>query len=419
MIARSLIGQECIIIEKSWETDQNFCISDSVTLENMWENSDVIAFSFSLIDENETPQSFTSYIKTLNAMIPMDPGCEVNLSEFDYVSKLVFLEKKDWEKITIVVCNENLSPIRLKVKLNFFNPHLKVPKLNPIVGERNEECVCPHPPYIPRSDWGENFNLINDIYIPPATLTEVTHLIVHHSATSNTSNNWPSVVAAIFNYHVFTNQWQDIGYNWLIDPEGNLYQGRGGGEDVRGAHMCGYNNNTMGICILGTFTNIDPSPHAMVMLKNLLSYKSCQKNFDPQGTADIQSYPGNMFRISGHKDGCDPNYTECPGNRLYAFLPSFREDCVDFIADSCALVNTGEIIGDKNSAIEMYQNFDRITVKAQATFDLYIYNIAGQFLQGFTIDAGENEVPLFLTKGLYILVFINAHQKIIKKIVKV
>ncbi|MBK6785294.1 MAG: N-acetylmuramoyl-L-alanine amidase [Saprospiraceae bacterium] len=111
-----------------------------------------------------------------------------------------------------------------------------------------------------------------------------------------------------FDYHVNTNGWQDIGYNWLIDPLGNLYKGRGGGEDVRGAHMCGYNNNTMGICVIGTFTSVMPAQEALATLEQLLSYKACQKSFDVQGRADIVSHPGNMFRISGHRDGCSKLY---------------------------------------------------------------------------------------------------------------
>ncbi|MBK8668457.1 MAG: N-acetylmuramoyl-L-alanine amidase [Saprospiraceae bacterium] len=75
------------------------------------------------------------------------------------------------------------------------------------------------------------------------------------------------MVASIFDFHVNTNGWQDIGYNWLIDPNGVLYEGRGGGENVRGAHMCGYNNNTLGVCVMGNFVSLIPSDTAIISLK--------------------------------------------------------------------------------------------------------------------------------------------------------
>ncbi len=196
-------------------------------------------------------------------------------------------------------------------------------------------CVCPQPLHIPRSIWGEKFNLNTDIHVPPATYTAVTHLIVHHSAGTNQSNNWSSVVASIFDFHVNTNGWQDVGYNWLIDPNGVIYQGRGGGDNVRGAHMCGFNNNTMGVCMLGNFEIIQPSDPSIEALEKLLAWKSCRENIDPTGSGDIVSHFGNMLNISGHQDGCRPGHTACPGQFFIPKLALLRERTKAYSDENC------------------------------------------------------------------------------------
>jgi hypothetical protein len=188
----------------------------------------------------------------------------------------------------------------------------------------NSPAGCEMPLSVSRQTWGANQRLTDKIHIGTPTITTVTHLIVHHSAGSNTSSNWAATVAAIFDFHVNTNGWADVGYNWLIAPDGTLFVGRGGGENVVGAHMCGFNNNTMGVCLLGTYTTVQPTQAALDKLGALLAWKSVESKIDPTGSGTIKSYAGTMNNISGHRDGCSPNYTECPGSMNYALLPALR-----------------------------------------------------------------------------------------------
>lgn len=181
----------------------------------------------------------------------------------------------------------------------------------------------PMPEYATRIDWG-----CPDGQEPSGSvsLTDVTHQIIHHSAGTNSSSDWPAVVRSIWDYHVNTNGWSDIGYNWLIDPNGIIYQGRGwinGNDEVQGAHFCGTNSNTMGVALLGNFEEITPSPDALTNLEELLAWKSDEKNIDPV-TRDFHSSSGlNLYTISGHRDGCS---TLCPGENLYVQLPQIREN---------------------------------------------------------------------------------------------
>ncbi|MCZ2100731.1 MAG: N-acetylmuramoyl-L-alanine amidase [Chitinophagales bacterium] len=261
-----------------------------------------------------------------------------------YVSELYFLDKAEISVLEIDLdlgkVNERVAGLRGEVRV--FIPEMD----NSVVATAvlQDSCNCTMLPYVPRSVWGAKYHLDEHIYTPPATYTNVTHLIIHHSAGTNFSSDWAGVVAAYFDYHVNSNGWQDIGYNWLIDPNGVLYEGRGGGDNIQGAHMCGYNKNTMGICMLGNFEVISPSDTMMQVLTQVLGYKACKENIDPRGSGPILSYPGQMYNISGHKDGCAPNYTDCPGKFLHEKLASIRQATYDYIESSCQTTSSYDAI---------------------------------------------------------------------------
>src|SRR5687767_10737463 len=160
--------------------------------------------------------------------------------------------------------------------------------------------------------------------------TTVTHLIVHHSATTNVSSDWTAVVRSIWNYHTHTQGWGDIGYNYLIDPNGIVYEGRAGGDNAIGAHFSCRNGNTMGVCMLGTFTSVSPTATALNSLKQLLAWKAEQRGINPLGSSYHTGTRLTIPNISGHRhanpssEACST--TACPGNNLYAQLPAIRSD---------------------------------------------------------------------------------------------
>lgn len=352
--------------------------------------------------------------------VSMLPECDTNLDRFSFVSKLAFLVNEDLGRLKIMLKPENMSQKEIVVHFYFYGTNPFSPSVEKEKSAFERTCTCQHPDFIPRVEWGQSFNLTDAIYRPPATYTEVSHLIIHHSATANQSNNWPAVVASIFNYHANTNQWQDIGYNWLIDPEGNLYQGRGGGEDVRGAHMCGYNNNTMGVCLLGTFTNTDPDPRALQALEALLAYKACQKNLDPLASDSIVSHTGFMKIISGHRDGCSPNYTECPGNKLHVLLPVLRENCVAFIRDTCG--NFSNLEGSLHTSGEEKITFsdNAIRIKNLSGKSFFISDVSGKIIRFFRLYSNDDLVSIedFLP-GYYYVHVVNNEEVLTKKILKI
>lgn len=161
-------------------------------------------------------------------------------------------------------------------------------------------------PIISRAQWGadESKALWDPSYGP------IQRIIVHHTAGSNSASNWDAVVRSIFNYHAVTLDWGDIGYNYLIAPNGNIYEGRKGGEGATAAHTYLHNYGSIGIAMIGTYSSVPPSSAAMDSLKRLIAEKSAVHNID---TVTWQS---NYY---GHRDW---NSTTCPGTTLYGILPN-------------------------------------------------------------------------------------------------
>lgn len=244
-----------------------------------------------------------------------------------YVSELYFAPAgSQWVEVTP-------GPGMEEVVLHFFNPgHTEDQGVSaPSVSERSPVyCPCPQPDFEDRNDWCPSGTCPPDA--TPVS-TNPTHLIIHHSAGTNASNDWAAVVRAIWDFHTGVNGWDDVGYNWLIDPNGVLYEGRG--DDRLGAHFCGTNGATMGVCMLGDYTNITPTDEAKATLAHLMAWKSCDINVDPLGTAFHSGSGLQLMRISGHRDGCA---TACPGDSFYPQLPEVRNDVIDFVANQCSAI---------------------------------------------------------------------------------
>ena len=188
----------------------------------------------------------------------------------------------------------------------------------------------PKPALVSRLDWGSPDG---EQARSPIQYTTVTHLIIHHTGDSFPTTDYPAWVRAIWAFHVFSNGWIDIGYNFLIDPKGNVYEGRAGGDGALGAHFSCQNGGTMGVALLGTYSNVSPTPEAIRALEDLLSWKVDQLRLDPLAT---KLHPGTGLMlpvIASHRDGnTSPSSctrTECPGDLTYALLPKLRNDVSD------------------------------------------------------------------------------------------
>ncbi len=185
-------------------------------------------------------------------------------------------------------------------------------------------ALCTKPNFQLRTTWGARAPKSSPAY------TTVNFLCVHHEEGSNSSTDWAARVRAVQNFHMDGNGWADIGYNYLVDPNGVAYEGRGGGENVIGAHLCGKNTNTMGICMLGSFTSVRPTNNAEYTLKRILAWKAKQRGLDVLGTG--YHVDRTIYRISGHRSSCS---TDCPGTALFNDLPRLRTDIQNNFINQC------------------------------------------------------------------------------------
>ena len=155
-----------------------------------------------------------------------------------------------------------------------------------------------------------------------------TKIVIHHTAKdTSTFTGITSVVSYIQDvYGSHARKWGDIGYNFLIDSYGNIYEGRSWGEGVIGAHAIRNNTPTIGIALIWNFELILPTTSQINSLTALLTSLTKKYTINPLKMVDyhkgISEYPyietSSHPSIAGHKDMWD---TECPGKYLYDQLP--------------------------------------------------------------------------------------------------
>jgi flagellar hook assembly protein FlgD len=183
------------------------------------------------------------------------------------------------------------------------------------------------PAIIPRVAWAANEKIRRG---PPSYASAVRMAVVHHTAGSNTYTPAQSaaIVRGIELYHVRANGWKDIGYNFLVDRYGQVFEGRYGGmqRNVIGAHAEGFNTGSVGISVIGNFSRAAVPDAAERALAKLIAWRLDVAHADPLSTVRWTSYgnprypAGVSVRLRGVSGHRDTGYTDCPGGRLYARL---------------------------------------------------------------------------------------------------
>ena len=193
--------------------------------------------------------------------------------------------------------------------------------------------IAGSPVIIPRESWGADERIRRDKV--PRYAPALRFALIHHTVTTNdyTPAESAAIVRGIYVYHVKGNGWDDIGYNFLVDKYGQVFEGRYGGVDkpVVGAHAEGFNTGSVGIALLGSYNTVGISAAARASLVKLLAWRLDVAHVDPlsflnaisRGNSKFPAgIPVNLRAISGHRD---VYFTECPGNALYAEIPSIAQ----------------------------------------------------------------------------------------------
>lgn len=198
------------------------------------------------------------------------------------------------------------------------------------------------PAIVTRSQWGANESWAVDSAQSP----KLDAMYIHHTAGTNNYSAAQAYqqIRAIYSYHARTLNWGDIGYQFLVDRYGTIYEGRRGALTSLpvGAQAGGFNTNTIGISAMGNFDVAQP-PAAMVeALQKVLAWQGYRHGLKANSNTQLTSratpgssakYPGGtkvtVPVILGHRD---TNSTACPGRYLYPKLSSMRTNVANRIA---------------------------------------------------------------------------------------
>lgn len=176
------------------------------------------------------------------------------------------------------------------------------------------------PAFLTRADWGadESYRFEEDGEWWTRQYQLVEHAIIHHSETPNSQDPFEAI-RSIYYYHAVTRGWHDIGYNYLVDKYGNIYEGRAGGRNVVGGHAYEYAHGSTGICFIGEFFDDEVTEEALAAMVAILAW-TC-RDLDPLGRGDFHSQ-SDLPTICAHRD---VNIATCPGDKAYAELPILRD----------------------------------------------------------------------------------------------
>ncbi|QGN56666.1 FG-GAP-like repeat-containing protein [Nostocoides sp. HKS02] len=180
-------------------------------------------------------------------------------------------------------------------------------------------AAAARPTIYTRAQWGADESMRK----AAPQYAQVQMAFIHHTDGSNsyTASQVPAIIRGIYDYHVNGNGWSDIGYNFLVDRFGRIWEGRYGGVDkaVIGAQTLNYNSWSTGVAAMGNF-DVAAVPSAVsTAISSLLAWKFTVHGIPALGTVYARDKYFN--RISGHRDGFQ---TACPGRYLYAALPAIR-----------------------------------------------------------------------------------------------
>ncbi|TXR52429.1 hypothetical protein FMM08_19740 [Quadrisphaera setariae] len=197
------------------------------------------------------------------------------------------------------------------------------------------------PAIVTRAQWGADESYRNDVPHYNATIKAA---VIHHTAGSNDYTSPAEAqgeVRSVYAYHTRSLGWDDIGYHFLVDRFGTIYEGRAGGVDrpVRGAHAGGFNTDTFGVSVLGNYETAAATPAIVDSVARVTAWKLGLHGVDPNATTQLVSEGGGTSRygagtvvdvatIIGHRD---VGATACPGEHLYAQMDQIRSTVSSYL----------------------------------------------------------------------------------------
>ncbi|MBS8121924.1 N-acetylmuramoyl-L-alanine amidase [Candidatus Vampirococcus lugosii] len=249
-------------------------------------------------------------------------GADESLRYYDnHEYQDILKRKEEYEKYLKELYNED------------YQAYLNATKKSRINEKRNKYVLQNNPSSIRVDKTINNFNG-NKLRWPNSYFFDKNSIIIHHTANDYTKFKNKQEVEVflrnIYRSHSITNGWGDIGYNFVIDHFGNIYEGKSGGEGIVGAHAVWNNTSSIGISLIGHFDIQKPTKEQLISLTKLLVSLSDKYNINPKkqnfynkpsNNSPYMNIVGN-YPIVGHRD---VGSTACPGKNLYNLLPKIRD----------------------------------------------------------------------------------------------
>jgi hypothetical protein len=259
------------------------------------------------------------------------------------------------------------------------------------------EARASAPDVVTRARWGADEVLKRTSGSCRRHFYPVQQLFVHHTAGSNFDSHPKATMRAIYWFHVVRQGWCDIGYNFVISPDGSIFEGRWArrykpwelhdsespaGNAVAGAHVARFNSGSVGVSLMGNYTSIRPSPAMYRTLVEFLAWEADRHDLRPRGTHRYRNPETRLTRrlpvIAGHRDA---GQTACPGNRVYRSLSAIRRD-------AATVIGAGKI----GSRTTLAAGRSKVTYGQRATVTGVLTNSRGAPLAGRPIRSYKRAV---------------------------
>ncbi|MDQ2755276.1 MAG: peptidoglycan recognition protein [Actinomycetota bacterium] len=223
-----------------------------------------------------------------------------------------------------------------------------------------------------RAQWGADEGLVGSC---PGYSPTVKVGFVHHTVSSNsyTADQVPGLIRGIYAYHVQGNGWCDVGYNFLVDKFGRIFEGRHGGisRTPVGSHTLAFNDNSFGVAAIGDHSATAPGSAMLGAITSVMGWKLGLHKRSATGVNQLVSAGGAGAKwpagttvtfptVSGHRDAYS---TQCPGNALYGQLQTIRTNAARYA--------TGQTTRDENLYGALAASSGRVEIHSQSASSQY------------------------------------------------
>lgn len=233
-------------------------------------------------------------------------------------------------------------------------------------------------------------------------------IVVHHTATTPNYSTPAAAVRAIYLYHSYIRGWGDIGYNFLIDQNGTVYQGKLGGDGTMGYHAFGAANKiSLSISLIGDFSYSSPPAAQRDSLIRQLAEKSAFHGFTLKyGDGSQAKWRDPSYTLFGHRTSFQWNSgsnswsilsTACPGNDLVGLLPSLAASAESYKATHYS--DLKQVVTDVNQSFTAPHQEGVIVIKynvptstAPEVIASYLPKFSG--ITSYTIDGNTVTIPI-------------------------